>query len=205
MNLIIRKTDKSEFFQTENITREAFWNLYAPGCTEHLVLHQLRKSKGYIGELDLLAYYNEQIVAHIISTKAKVIDNQNNENEVLCVGPFSVLPSIQKKGIGSQLLNHSISEAKQLGFKGMILFGNPDYYRRFNFRNAEEYQITTKDFQNFDPFMALELYKDGLSNTTGRFFEDEAFITTEENLSAFDKNFPVKQKGKIKLNIHINK
>lgn len=205
MKLVIRKTDKSELFQTENITREAFWNLYTPGCNEHLVLHQLRESNSYIEGLDFLTIYNEEIVGHIISTLAQVVGNNGEEHVVLCVGPVSVLPSFQNKGIGSGLINYSISEAREMGFKGMILFGNPDYYQRFGFKNAKDYQITTKDNQNFDPFMALELVENGLESVSGRFFEDEAFITIDEDLFEFEMHFPLKEKGNPKITIPIIK
>jgi len=203
MELIITKTDKNDFFKTENITREAFWNLYKPGCDEHLILHQLRESSSYIQELDMISIYEGEIVGHIISTKAKVIDKQNNEHEVLCVGPFSVSTSLQRKGIGTKLLNYSISEAKKMGFKGMILFGNPDYYDRFGFRNTKEYKITTKDNQNFEPFMALELYKGSLGNIKGKFFEAEAFTVEEYELIEYEKKFPKKEKGKAKIDINL--
>lgn len=201
MKIIIRKPEISEFYQTENVTREAFWNLYKPGCDEHLVLHQLRKSSSYISELDLIALFNNEITGHIISTIAKVIDNQGNETEVLCVGPVSVLPAIQNKGIGTKLIKFSISEAKKMGFKGMILFGNPEYYHRFGFVNAKEYDITTKDYQNFDPFMALELSENGLGNAEGRFVEDDAFTTREEELLKFEMQFPLKEKGEPRVDI----
>lgn len=126
MNLTIRKTNKNEFFQTENLTRETFWNLYQSGCSEHLLLHNLRKSKNYVPELDLVIVNNGKILGHIILSKAKVGDN-NNKHEVLCAGPFSVLNEFQNKGIGYKLISYSIEEAKKLGFKGMILFGNPAY------------------------------------------------------------------------------
>ncbi|MCG6187856.1 GNAT family N-acetyltransferase [Maribellus maritimus] len=202
MNTTIKNTDKNEYFQTENITREAFWNLYAPGCTEHLVLHQLRESNSYIKELDFIAVSEKQVIGHILSTKACVIDNQNHKHEVLCVGPFSVLPEFQGQGIGSQLINFSILRAKEMEFSGIILFGNPDYYHRFGFRNAQEFNITTKDFQNFEPFMALEICKKGLNKISGRFFEDEAFFTKDEDLISFEKQFPFKEKGKAKVNIN---
>ncbi|TAJ04392.1 N-acetyltransferase [Marinilabiliaceae bacterium JC017] len=196
MNVIIQKTNANDYFQTEHITREAFWNLYKPGCDEHLVLHNIRKSKSYLHELDLIAVSERKIIGHITSTKARVVDSLNNEHKVLCVGPLSVLPSFQKKGIGTKLLNYSISQARKLGFSGMILFGNPDYYHRFGFKNAKEYEITTKDFQNFEPFMALELYEKGMQNMKGRFFEDEAFTISERKLIEFDKKFPHKEKQK---------
>jgi hypothetical protein len=39
MDIEIKEASKKDFFQTENLTREAFWNLYKPGCDEHLVLN----------------------------------------------------------------------------------------------------------------------------------------------------------------------
>lgn len=194
MNLLIKQTNPNDFTITENITREAFWNVYKPGCSEHLVLHNLRKSKSYIKELDLVAFCNDQIVGQIISTKAKVVDSLNKEYEVLCVGPLSVLPDFQKKGIGGKLMKESIKIAKRLGFRGMILFGNPDYYHRFGFRNAKEFEITTKDYQNFEPFMALELFENALTDVKGRFIEDESFNANEDELNEFEKQFPYKEK-----------
>ncbi len=194
MNLLIKQTNPNGFAITENITREAFWNVYKPGCSEHLVLHNLRKSKSYIKELDLVAFCNDQIVGHIISTKAKIVDSLNKEYEVLCVGPLSVLPDFQKKGIGGKLMKESIKLAKRLGFRGMILFGNPDYYHRFGFRNAKEFEITTKDYQNFEPFMALELFENALTQVKGRFIEDESFNVNEDELNEFEKQFPYKEK-----------
>ena len=194
MTTIIQPTASSDFPFTETMTREAFWNLYRPGSVEHLILHNLRNSTNYIHDLDLAALVDNEVVGHIISTKAKVVDAHNTEHDILCVGPLSVLPAFQKNGIGSALMNHSILVANKLGFTGMILFGNPDYYHRFGFRNAQEYGITTKEGQNFEPFMALELQTNGLMYTTGRFIEDSAFDVQPEDIEAFDKNFPYMEK-----------
>ena len=194
MEVIIDKTGNEYYFQTEFLTREAFWNVYKPGCDEHLVLHNLRNSPGHIAALDLIAILGQEIIGHIISTKARVIDSSNNEHEILCVGPVSVLPSFQKKGIGAELMNYSITEARRLGYPGMILFGNPAYYQRFGFKNAKEYAITTRDLQNFDPFMVLELIENGLASVQGRFFEEEAFAVDPEALEEFEKKFPYKKK-----------
>jgi len=194
METIIQPTTHKDFKITENITREAFWNVYKPGCDEHLVLNKLRTSKCYISELDLVAVFENRIIGHIISTKAKVVDSQDNEHEVLCLGPISVLPGFQKNGIGSKLIDETIKMAQELGYRGMIIFGNPEYYHRFGFRNAQEYGIKTKDNQNFEPFMALELQEDTLKNINGRFFEDDSFTVGESELIEFEKQFPYKEK-----------
>jgi predicted N-acetyltransferase YhbS len=201
MNIEIRITDKENFKATENLTRETFWNLYNPGCSEHFILHKLRESNSYVEALDLIAINGGEIIGHIISTKAKVIDAKGNEHEVLCVGPFAVSSNLQGKGIGAELIKQSIAKANEMGFSGMILFGNPNYYSRFGFVNAQQFGITTKDGQNFDPFMALELGENRLSNVKGAFFEDSAFEFDESELNEFEKQFPKKEKGKPKITI----
>jgi predicted N-acetyltransferase YhbS len=203
MEIIIRKTDKINYYQTENLTREAFWNLYRSGCDEHLVLHQLRESNSYVEELDLIAIYEGEIIGHVISTKAHVIDTENKEHEVLCVGPIAILPEFQNKGIGTKLLDFSISVAGKLGYTGMILFGNPDYYHRFGFRNAQEFGITTKEGLNFEPFMVLELQEIGIEKINGKFYEAKAFTINEKELDKFEKKFPEKIKGKPKIDLNI--
>ena len=46
---------KKLFFKTvENLTREAFWNVYRPGCTEHYVLHCYRNEPSFVPELSLV-------------------------------------------------------------------------------------------------------------------------------------------------------
>lgn len=203
MKPIIRKTNNKEFFETENLTRETFWNLYQSGCTEHFMIYNFRKSKAWVEQLDIVALIDNKIVGHIISTKAKVIDENNADYEVLHVGPFSVEAELQNNGIGTQLLSYSIKEAQKLGFKGMILFGNPGYYPRFGFKNAREFNITTKEGMNFDPFMALELQENGLAEVQGKFYLDESAEINEQELCIFEEQFPAKEKGEPKINIHV--
>jgi predicted N-acetyltransferase YhbS len=202
MKILIKRTMPTDFLMTENITRETFWNLFKPGCDEHLVLHNLRKSNCYISSLDLVVLSENIIVGHIIVTIAKVVNTQNKEHKVLCVGPISVLPEFQKKGIGTKLLNETIAIANELGYSAMILFGHPDYYHRFGFVNAQNFGITTKEGMNFEPFMVLELYPNALATVRGKFYEDKVFQTKEEELIEFEKLFSKKEKGKPKIDIN---
>ena len=87
-----------------------------------------------------------------------------------------------------------IRMARDLGYSGMILFGNPAYYHRFGFRNAIEYGIKTKEGANLEPFMAKELQKNGLKGVQGKFYEDEVYSADEAELNEFENQFPYREK-----------
>ncbi|MFZ5450597.1 MAG: GNAT family N-acetyltransferase [Thermodesulfobacteriota bacterium] len=194
MNISIRLEEPNDYRNVEYLTREAFWNVYKPGCDEHLLVHKIRKVPAFVKELSFVACEDDKIVGNIIYSKAKISNDENNEFEVLCMGPIGVLPSYQRQGIGSLLMNHSIDKAKQLGHKAVIIFGNPNYYHRFGFRNAEKYRIQTSWGENFEEFMALELGDGGLHGISGKFYEDRVFKIENDELEIFEKEFPPKEK-----------
>ncbi len=194
MNIKIRLENEKDHKTVENLTRDAFWDLFQPGCDEHILAHKLRKAEAFIPELDFVAEEGRRIVGNIMYSRAKVIDGKGSEQEVLTFGPLSVLPSHQKLGVGSGLVNHTIKLAEEMGFKAIIIFGHPEYYHRFGFANAERFRITTSDGVNFEPFMALELYEGALRGIEGRLYLDDVFKTDPAELETFDKGFPHREK-----------
>lgn len=194
MNISIRLEEERDFEEVEYLTREAFWNVYRPGCSEHLIVHKIRKVPAFVPELSYVACDNNKIVGNIIYSRSRVINDDTLEYEVLCMGPLSVLPAYQKKGIGSQLLQETIDKARELGYKAVIIFGNPDFYERFRFVNAEQFMIKTSSGENFDAFMALELREGALKGISGKFYEDNVFEIEDDELEAFEKRFPYREK-----------
>ena len=194
MNISIRLEEENDYRNVEYMTREAFWDVYKPGSDVHLIVHKIRAVSAFVKELNFIACDEDEIVGNIIYSKAKVINEENKKFEVLCMGPLGVSPSYQRKGIGSKLMNFSIEKAKKLGYKAIIIFGNPDYYHRFGFINAKEYGIQTSLGVNFEAFMALELYDGGLNGISGKYYEDEVFEIEKDELEIFEKGFPYKEK-----------
>ena len=115
MGITIRLEKENDYRIVEYLTREAFWNLYKPGCVEHLLIHKMRKVPAFVKELSFVAVAEEKIVGNIVYSKAKILNSTNKEFEVLCMGPVGVLPSYQGQGIGSRLITYSIAKARQLG------------------------------------------------------------------------------------------
>lgn len=50
----VRLETKADYDAVENLTREAFWNIYRPGCLEHYLIHILRDSDIFVPELDFV-------------------------------------------------------------------------------------------------------------------------------------------------------
>lgn len=189
MNIILKKEEEKDFIEVEGLTRKAFWNVYRPGCCEHLVLHKLRESQSFIPELDFIALDGKKIVGNIVYSKGEIVDSNKRRYEVITFGPISVLPEYQKMGIGSKLIKHTVMLAQDLGFKAIIIFGDPNYYKKFGFENAEKFNIHTSDGSNFDAFMVKELYKGSLDGITGNFYEDSAFHVDDKEVEELDKKF----------------
>ncbi|WP_363319235.1 GNAT family N-acetyltransferase [Desulfosporosinus sp.] len=76
------------------------------------------------------------------------MDKDNNEHGVITFGPISVLPSFQKQGIGSALIAHTKKIAQTMGYKAIIIFGNPAYYHQFGFENAANFLSFTSIKRN---------------------------------------------------------
>jgi predicted N-acetyltransferase YhbS len=194
IDLIIRNEEKEDYRTVEQLVREAFWNLYVPGCNEHYVLHNLRNSNDFIPELDCVAEKQGQIVGQIAYSRGIIKGRRGEEKEVITFGPVSVLPAFQKRGIGSALIIHTINIAQNMGYPAICIYGDPRYYSRFGFRCAEKFEIKTADDKFAVALQVLELKQGALNNLSGRFIESVAFAVDETGFAQYDATFPFKEK-----------
>ena len=157
---------------------------------EHHMVYRLREKDG-IMDLSLVAEINGRNVGHIIYSHAYILQPDGSKIDVLNFGPISVLPELQKKGIGSALMKYSIERAKELGYGAILFFGHPEYYPRFGFVEAKEFGITDSDGENYPAFMAMELKEDYLKNASGRFIEADIYNDdlNREQAKEFDKQY----------------
>ncbi len=200
MNMVLRNETEKDYFAVENLTREAFWNVYKPGCDEHLLVHQIRSLPCFIQELDIVAEVNAAVVGSIIYSRSKLTDASDKEHEFITFGPISVHPGFQKRGIGSALIKHTIQLAGQMGYTAIFITGNPAYYTRFGFERAFDYAIHLKGVaihDTADYFMVKQLKPDVLNTVSGVFEFDPCFEVDPSLLDAYDKQFPPKVKEKL--------
>ena len=196
MNVYIRLEEPKDYRTVEELTRAAFntpdrVSRSKIGCPmEHHMVHKLREKDG-IMNLSFVAEVDGKIVGHIIYSNAYILQPDGSKVDVLNFGPISVLPELQKMGIGGALMRHSIERAKQQGHGAILFFGHPEYCPRFGFVDAKAFGITTCDGENFPAFMAMELKERFFENISGKFIEADIYNDdlNREQAKKFDKLF----------------
>jgi len=194
MELVIRSERPEDVVSVEALTREAFWNLHVPGCSEHLVARQLRASRDFLPELDLVALEDGRVIGNILFSRSRVIGPMNENFETVTFGPVSVLPECQKRGVGRALIERGLQAAREAGHSAVIIYGNPDYYGKYGFQPGKAYGIRTADGKYHAALQALPLAPGALDGVSGRFLESEAFETDPDQLEAFERLFPPREK-----------
>lgn len=192
--LTFRRETPADFSRVEELVRDAFWDVYAPGCSEHLVLHRLRESSAYLPEISLLAEQDGKILGHVAWSKGVVKGADGKTTEAVTFGPIAVDPAVQGKGIGSALLRKTIPLAAAMGFPCVVIYGNPAYYGRFGFEEAAKWGIQTSDGGNFPAFQVLRLGEGKREIPRGTFWIDGAFFPDPADVDKFDALFPSREK-----------
>ncbi len=193
----IRTERSDDMFEIEHLTQRAFWNKHNPGCSEHLLVNRLRDDPSYLPDISRIAVVGGKPVGCIMYSTANIIQPDGRNVPVITFGPLCVDPGYQGMGIGGALLEHTLQLAADAGHRGVIIYGEPDYYPRFGFRTCDKFGITTPDGKNFDAFMGYELTPHGLDIPNGKFYESQVFESIEEaDVETFNSRFPklIKQK-----------
>jgi putative acetyltransferase len=131
--MIIRKETDEDIEEITEVTTAAFKTLPISNNTEQFIIKALRAAG--VLTISLVAEVEGQIVGHIAFSPVKITDGTK---DWYGLGPVSVLPEWQKKGIGKSLIKEGLSLLKELGGQGCALVGDPNYYNRFGFKNYPE-------------------------------------------------------------------
>lgn len=135
---------------------------------EATLVSWLRDDAGWIPELSLVAIGDDQVVGHVLATRAQV-----GGRPALGLGPLSVLPRRQRAGVGTALMHTVLGGADALGEPLVALLGNPAYYGRFGFVAARLVGIAAPDTAWGDNFQVRTLSE--YDGRAGRFRYAEPF------------------------------
>ena len=199
----IRLEKPTDYGVVENLTREAFWNVYRPGCTEHYVLHCYRNNPDFIPALDFVMERDGLIIGHIMFSKAELILPDGTHKSSWTFGPICIHPDYKRKGYGIQLLDYALDKAREMGIGFLCMEGNIDFYRHAGFDLASKFNIHYHDFPKEDEvpfFLAQELIPswlkaNGINEAT--YCPPKGYFVADENPEAFEtyeSSFPPKEK-----------
>ncbi len=196
-NEIIRPETSDDYRAVEQLTRDAFWNQYVPGCDEHYFVHVMRTHRDFIPELALVLEKDGVIIGNVMYTKSRLIDENGSVKEVLSFGPLSILPAFQRKGYGKRLLEHSFAKVQEMGYDTIVIFGSPANYVGRGFKSCRKYNVCLEG--DVFPFALLvkTFQPDALDGRRWYFHESDASApcANADAVAQFDAQFPPKEKA----------
>nr|CCC17409.1 acetyltransferase [Lactiplantibacillus pentosus IG1] len=188
-NIVIRQEQPKDYQQVELLTRQAFWNLYEPGCSEHYLVHVMRSHPDFIAALDLVMTIDDQIMGNIMYTKAWLVAASGDIKPILTFGPVSIAPEYQRQGFGKQLLNHSFKTARQLGYDTIVIFGMPSNYVARGFVSAKRHQIATADGRFPAAMLVKELVPGCLKDQSWTYHDSPVMAIDAAEVEVYDQQF----------------
>lgn len=199
-NIAIRREQPDDRRAAEALVREAFWNVYRPGCTEHYVLHTLRDDPAFVEELDYIMERDGRLIGQNVFVRGCVRTDNGRDVPVLAMGPICVSPELQRQGCGKRLLDYCLDRAAEAGFGAVCFEGNIDFYGKSGFTTADRFGLRyhgLPEGEDASFFLCRELIPGYLDGVTGEYAPPEGYFAAErdpEAFEAFDATFPPKEK-----------
>ena len=197
---IIRLERKEEYREVEHLVREAFWNVYRPGCMEHYVLHQLRDDPAFVPELDLVMEKDGKVIGQNMFMRAVIKADDGRDIPIMTMGPICIAPEWKRQGCGKILLDASLEKAAGLGCKALCFEGDIGFYGKSGFTFASEFGIRYRGLAEGEDasfFLCKELEPGYLAGITGEYGPPEGYFVDPAEVEEFDRDFPPKKKEKL--------
>lgn len=135
--VLIREELSADIEAITEVTVAAFKTLPISNHTEQYIINALRNADALT--ISLVAELEGRVVGHIAFSPMTISDGTTGWYGL---GPISVLPKYQRQGIGKSLVKKGIALLKEKGGQGCALVGDPEYYKRFDFMNSQDMELT---------------------------------------------------------------
>lgn len=191
----IRLENKGDYLEVEELVRNSFWNIYRPGAYEHYIVHELRNDESFIAKLAYVIESDGIIIGHINYSRG-FIDYGDEKTEAVVLGPVAVDRDFQNQGLGSKLIEFTLTLAEE-DFPFVFVIGDEDYYRRFAFEPASGHNLYLEgtDPNEENPFFMIRIFDiSALKDKTGIFHNPEVFNVNEDDVDEFDRQFEFMEK-----------
>ena len=199
-DIIIRTERENDYREVENLVRESFWNVYAPGCTEHYVLKRLRDCADFVPELDFVMEKDGKIIGQNVFVKTDILLDNGSKLPIMTMGPICIANGYKRMGYGKILLDYSLEKAKEHGCKAVCLEGSIDFYGKSGFVVSSTKGLRyhgLPDGVSADFFLCKELEQGYLDGASGEYSTPKAYFAAQENpkdFELYDAAFPKNEK-----------
>ncbi len=198
--IVIRREKQEDWREVENLVREAFWNVYRPGCMEHYLLHSLRTGPNFIRELDFVMERDGRIIGQNVFVRAEIKTDGGQSLPIATMGPICIAPEFKRQGYGKILLDYSLERAAEIGIGALCFEGNIAFYGKSGFTYAREFGIRYHGLpEGADDsfFLCRELIPGYLKGVRGEYATPREYFVCQEDpegFAAFEAQFPPKEK-----------
>jgi len=129
MSVNIREETPADLRRIEAVTVSAFLNAPHTSHAEQHIVNALREA-GKL-EVSLVAEVDGTVIGHVAISPVVI---SGGASGWFGLGPISVIPECQRRGVGSQLTREALRVLQDNGASGCVVLGEPEYYSRFGFQ-----------------------------------------------------------------------
>lgn len=135
MDIEIRPEKEDDIDAIGRVVLAAFRKTSHLDHKEGLIIRQLRSTSEL--RLSLVATIGDEVIGHVAASGV-VIQGTDQRRTLgwLGLGPLSVRPDYQRKGIGTKLVQAALDRMKQSRVPGCVVLGRPGFYGRFGFESV---------------------------------------------------------------------
>ena len=146
------------------------------GALVRRLVEEIRSKKYYLPELELIMVEDGEPIGYVMFSRFHL--DGKYEDELLLLSPAAVKTELQRQHISKALIEYGFEKAASLGYKAVIVEGNPRNYRSRGFKTSADYGITAHESVGLpapECLMVRELIPGGLEGIRGtvdyRFYE----------------------------------
>ena len=143
MQRIIKPMESKYLLPSLDLVEEVFtkWDSPEEGRTVRALVEEIRSKKYYLPELELIMVdESDRILGYAMFSRFHI--EGKYEDELLILTPVAVRTEYQRQHISKELIEYGFEKAKALGYKAVLVEGNPKNYNPRGFVTSADYGIT---------------------------------------------------------------
>lgn len=171
MTKIIKSMENKYLQPSLDMVRRTFTNSETAEDAQIVVnlIKEIRANKYYVPELELIMTDdNDEVIGYVMFSKMHL--GGKFEDELLVLSPVAVKTELQRQHISKDLIEYGFEKAKKMGFKVVIVEGNPQNYRSRGFETSCNYGIIAGESVGIptpECLMVKELEENALKRING--------------------------------------